>query len=220
MYTHPEQPAPRTVPPAPVTPTGGSKSSEQKESLRSILSTVAILLLAPLIAVVLTAFVFQSYQVDGPSMNDTLHNNDRLIVWKLPKTWAKFTHHDYIPKRGDIIVFNEPRLAQCGQDPNKQLIKRVIGLPGDRVNVKENKVMVYNTEHPDGFRPDTTLPYQHTAEDTAGNQEVTVGDGEVFVLGDNRPNSLDSRCFGMVESHDIVGKLVLRLLPIGDMKRF
>src|SRR5688572_32316690 len=97
---------------------------ERKEGWKSVASTIAILLTAPLIAVFLTVFVFQSYQVDGASMETTLSHNDRLIVWKLPKTWSKITGHDYVPKRGDVVVFVEPGLGQYGQDPGKQLIKR------------------------------------------------------------------------------------------------
>lgn len=192
----------------------------ESEGLRSILSTIAILLIAPFIAVLLTVFVFQSYQVDGPSMERTLFNNDRLIVWKLSRTWAKVTHSTYTPNRGDIIVFTEPALNEFGQDPGKQLIKRVIGLPGDRVVVKDNVVTIYNSKNPDGFKPDTTLPYNRTLVDTAGDIDVKITDGHVYVLGDNRTNSLDSRAFGPVDSRNIIGKLAVRVLPIGDMKRF
>src|SRR5438874_2359638 len=113
-------PAPVTMPDRPLQPNG---RPPKHEGIKSVVSTVAVLLLAPIIAVLLTAFVFQSYQVDGPSMQSTLFNNDRLIVWKLPRTWARITKHIYIPKRGDIIVFTDPNLAQFGQDPTKQLIK-------------------------------------------------------------------------------------------------
>jgi signal peptidase I len=223
MDTETHAPAPRPTPviSAPRAPIPPHKQRQQEgEGWRSILSTVAILLIAPLIAIVLTAFVFQSYQVDGPSMNNTLHNNDRLIVWKLPRTWSRITHHDYIPKRGDIIVFTEQRLKEFGQDPGKQLIKRVVGLPGDRIVVKNNTVTVYNDEHPNGFNPDLTLPYHREATDTSGNIDTTVAKGEVYVLGDNRPNSLDSRAFGPIDAKSIVGKLVLRILPASDVKRF
>src|SRR5687768_5773533 len=94
----------------------------RRESLRSILSTISILIMAPLIALFLITFVFQSYLVDGPSMETNLYNNDRLLVWKVPRTWARITGNDYIPKRGDIVVFTEPNLSQFGQDPGKQLI--------------------------------------------------------------------------------------------------
>ncbi|HKU18304.1 MAG TPA: signal peptidase I [Candidatus Saccharimonadales bacterium] len=200
-------------------PVHGNKSS-RREGIKSVISTMLVLLLAPIIAILLTAFVFQSYQVDGPSMQTTLFNNDRLIVWKMPRSWARITGHEYIPKRGDIIVFTDPNLAQFGQDPNKQLIKRVIALPGERVVVANNVVTVYNSQHPGGFDPDFTLPYHRTAHDTGGSIDLTVPAGHVFVMGDNRPDSLDSRMFGPVPADHIVGKLILRVLPIDEMKRF
>lgn len=202
------------------TPSVSQLDQAPKEGWKSIISTIAILLLAPLIAVLLTAFVFQSYQVDGPSMETTLQNNDRLVVWKLPRTWARITGHDYMPKRGDIIIFNEPNLAEFGQGTNKQLIKRVIALPGERVTVKNKVVTVYNTEHPNGFRPDATLPYGKVIPDTDGDLDLTVPAGNIFVCGDNRPDSLDSRAFGPVPLDNVVGKLVIRILPFTSAQRF
>jgi signal peptidase I len=186
-------------------------------------STIFILLLAPAIAVLLTLFVFQSYQVDGPSMEATLQNNDRLIVWKLPRTWAKVTGHQYIPKRGDVIILNESGLNSFGSPADsKQLVKRVIGLPGDRVVVKDNVLTIYNAENPRGFQPDATLPYgQNSAiPPTSNNTDVTLSSSQLFVCGDNRPRSLDSRTFGPIESNQVVGKLVLRILPLGAVKVF
>jgi len=195
-------------------------SNPQSEGVRNVLSTLAVLLIAPLIAVVLTAFVFQSYQVDGPSMETTLNNNDRLIVWKLPRTWSRMTHHAYIPKRGDIIVFVAHNLSDFGQTPDKQLIKRVIGLPGERIVVKNNILTVYNHQHPGGFQPDATLPYGKVITETQGDIDEVVPTDSVFVCGDNRDNSLDSRAFGPVASKDIVGKLVMRVLPASGAQRF
>lgn len=190
------------------------------EGWGSIVSTIAVLLIAPIVALFLTAFVFQSYQVDGPSMQTTLYNNDRLIVWKVPKTWSKVTGHPYIPKRGDVIIFVENELGSYGEAPGKQLIKRVIALPGERIVVKNNKATVYNKEHPNGFQPDKTLPYGKVIPETSGDIDLVVPKGRVFVMGDNRPNSLDSRVFGPVAAKDIVGKLVLRVWPAGEMKSF
>ncbi len=182
-----------------------------------------MLLLAPLIAVFLTVFVFQSYQVDGPSMQETLHNNDRLIVWKLPRTWAKITGHQYVPKRGDIIIFSQSNLSQYGDSADtKQLVKRVIGLPGDHVVVKNNTITIYNDEHPEGFQPDDTLSYAKEAgiTTTADNVDVTLKDNQLFVCGDNRSNSLDSRIFGPIKTDQVVGKLVVRILPLSKAERF
>src|SRR5688500_14706280 len=89
-----QMPQPSTsAPPSYVPPRRAAKNGDQKkrEGWSSVLSTVAVLLIAPLVALFLTAFVFQSYQVDGPSMETTLSNNDRLLVWKVPKTWARVT---------------------------------------------------------------------------------------------------------------------------------
>jgi len=222
MQTHPAQ-TPPTPPQPPSSYASGPPKrppANRRESIRSIFSTVAILLLAPIIALFLISFVFQSYLVDGPSMQSTLHNNDRLIVWKLPRTWSRLTGHAYIPHRGDIIVFTDPDLARFGQDPEKQLIKRVIGLPGERLVVKDQVVTVYNSQYPKGFQPDITLPYQRTATDTNGDLDIVIPNGKIFVMGDNRTNSLDSRAFGPVDSSNIVGKLAVRILPASQIKRF
>ena len=191
--------------------------------MRSLLSNIALLLLAPILAVLLTVFVFQSYQVDGPSMEQTLQNNDRLIVWKLPRTWARITGHQYVPKRGDIIILNESGLASYGTTDNtKQLVKRVIGLPGDRVVVRNGVLTIYNSAHPNGFQPDKTLPYGRDGAipPTTTDVDVQLTATQLFVCGDNRPDSLDSRTFGPIETSQVIGKLVMRILPLNTVKLF
>lgn len=192
----------------------------KRERMHSALSTIAVLLVAPLVAIFLTAFVFQSYQVDGQSMETTLSHNDRLLVWKVPKSWSRITGNPYIPKRGDVVIFAEKELGSFGQDSSKQLVKRVIALPGERVTVKDGKVYVYNKENPEGFVPDDTLPYGEAIQETIGEKDVTVPEGSLYVLGDNRANSLDSRSFGPIDANDIVGKLVMRVWPLGSTKTF
>jgi signal peptidase I len=215
--------------PTPVTPTpapaiqGNAPQSPPSHRFRNTLSTIGILLLAPFIAILLTAYVFQSYQVDGPSMQETLHNNDRLIVWKLPRTWAKITGHQYVPNRGDIIILNESGLSNYGDaQDTKQLVKRVIGLPGDHVVIKDNVITVYNKEHPGGFQPDKTLPYGQNGAipPTNNNIDVTLSSTQIFVCGDNRSDSLDSRIFGPVETRQVIGKLVARIYPLSKAQAF
>lgn len=215
-----DQPTQRPVKQPAHTPQQHSKTWDR---VRSTLSTIGILLLAPAIALVLIAFVFQSYQVDGPSMENTLHNGDRLIVWKLPRTWSRITGHQYVPKRGDIVIVTQSGLASYGDaQDSKQLIKRVIALPGERIVVKDNVITVYNRSNPKGFHPDTSLPYGKggAIPPTSGNLDVTLSKTQLFICGDNRSDSLDSRIFGPIETHQVVGKLVARIAPISDAERF
>lgn len=215
-----------TAPAAQTTPVAANPSEPEQPAphrVRSTLSTIGVLLLAPIIAILLTAYVFQSYQVDGPSMQNTLHNNDRLIVWKLPRTWAKITHHQYVPKRGDIIILTESGLANYGDaQDTKQLVKRVIGLPGDHIVIKNNVITVYNKDFPNGFQPDKTLPYgaNGAIPATTNNLDVTLTKTQLFVCGDNRPDSLDSRIFGPIETSQVIGKLIVRVLPLSQAERF
>ena len=203
----------------------GSANFQRENShprIADFVSTLLAVVVALGLALCLIAFVFQSYQVDGPSMENTLQNNDRLIVWKVPRTIAHITGHAYVPNRGDIIIFNENNLAQFGQTDVKQLVKRVVGLPGDRVVVANGVITIYNGQHPNGFDPDKTLPYgqEHPLPITSGNVDIVLKSDQIFVCGDNRPNSLDSRAFGPVNLNDIVGKLVLRVYPLNSVERF
>jgi signal peptidase I len=188
---------------------------------REFASAFGVLITAVLVAIGLILFVFQSYQVSGPSMEETLHDQDRLIVWKLPRSWSRLTHHQYIPGRGDVVIFSQSGLSQYGQENTKQLIKRVIALPGERVVVKNNIITVYNKAHPNGFQPDKTLPYGTNITEPA-TQEIdrVIGDDELFVCGDNRTNSLDSRIFGPIKTNQIIGKLAVRVLPLNQAEKF
>ena len=191
-----------------------------RDTLKSVLSTLAILIAAPLTALFLTTFVFQSYEVDGPSMESTLQNRDRLIVWKLPRTMERITHNKWIPERGEVVIFVKRGLYGDTGD-EKQIIKRVVGLPGDRVVVRDGVITIYNDENPDGFNPDTGKEFtSKIIGPTNGSVDIVVPEGEVFVNGDNRPNSLDSRAFGTVPANDLVGELAFRILPVSGFKSF
>jgi len=206
----------------PVIVTSDHEEKSTRSAFREFLSTIGVLAAALLIALALIGFVFQSYEVSGESMETTLSNQDRLIIWKMPRTWARITSHQYFPHRGDVIVFNEGGLSDTVNPDIKQLIKRVIALPGERVVVKDGVITVYNSEHPEGFQPDKTLPYGQSTDIpyTAGNIDLTLNDDEIFVCGDNRGNSYDSRAFGPINADSIVGKLVARIYPFGDIEKF
>ncbi|MDO8592108.1 MAG: signal peptidase I [bacterium] len=164
-------------------------------------------------------FLIRTYLVDGQSMETTLQNGDRLIIDKIPRSLARLTGHAYVPHRGDIIIFNQSGIG-FGSNVEKQLIKRVIGLPGERVVVKDGSLSIYNQAHPGGYEPDKTGLYHIDASSTAGNVDITLSSGEIFVCGDNRANSEDSRYFGPVNVERIIGKLSLRILPLSEAQRF
>jgi signal peptidase I len=196
------------------------KPKRDYSGLRSIISTVLLLAIAPLIAFGITSYIIQSYQVDGESMETTLQNNDRLIVDKAPRTISRLTGHSYIPHRGDIIIFNQANLPDTSFGQSKQLIKRVIALPGEHIVVSDGRITIYNDSHPGGFNPDTSTGYKITAPSTTGEVDVTLGKDQLFVCGDNRPNSEDSRYFGPINADALVGKLSLRLLPVNKAQKF
>jgi len=217
----PAAPPGMSAPPAPApvqSLAAKPKHGRFRDGWKSIVGTVLLLVLAPLIALSITAFAFQSYQVDGASMETTLQNNDRLIVNKLPRSLSRITGGKYIPSRGDIIIFNQTGLN--GGTGQKQLIKRVIGLPGETVSVANGVVTVYNKTHTNGFNPDKAGIYSLSAKTTPGTANYTLSDDVIFVMGDNRTNSEDSRYFGPVSTDNIVGKLSLRVIPLNKIQKF
>ena len=189
-------------------------------AFKNIALTLAIIIAAPLTAMFITSFLFQSYEVFGPSMQSTLQNGDRLIVVKAPRTWARIMRRDYQPTRGEVIVFVKEDLLLGGESGNKQLIKRVIALPGERVVVADGIVTIYSDSRPEGFQPDKEGVWADAIDKTAIDGEWTVGENEVFVCGDNRDNSLDSRSFGPIRERDIVGTAKFRFLPLSESKSF
>jgi signal peptidase I len=209
----PNEPLPTPNPPNPSQP-----PSWGRETIHSLVSTIGLFLTAFSIAIFLNTFVIQSYQVDGQSMEKTLQNDDRLIVNKVPRTLARITHHQYVPKRGQIIIFNQAGLP--GFIGEKQLIKRVIGLPGDRVVIRDGHITIYNSEHPGGFNPDASGLYHIDATQTVGDVDIKLQKDELFVCGDNRGNSEDSRYFGPIKTDQVVARLVLRILPLNKAQSF
>ena len=127
-------------------PTPDNTNNVKSKNIKSILSTLSLLLLAPFLALFITAHVFQPYQVDGQSMETTLQDGDRLIVYKLPVTLSNIMNNNYTPGRWDVIVFDKPKQLSA-PDSTKHLIKRVIGLPGERVVVSEGIVIGDNRDN-------------------------------------------------------------------------
>lgn len=160
----------------------------------------------------LNALVFRSFSVTGPSMEPTLVGGDRLIVNRLPVTFSTLQNKEYLPSRGHVIIFKNP-IYQPG-NPDEYIVKRVIGLPGERVVVSQGAVTVYNAKSPNGFDPYDTASVGKTL--VRGEVDTTVPENEIFVIGDNRAgeNSLDSRNgLSTIPLYDIIGPVSIRIFP-------
>lgn len=189
--------------------------SEEFSPLRIIFSLLLLVGSALALATLIYLFFLQPYEVEGDSMSPTLNNKDQLVIWKLLYVWSNVSQQTYVLNRGDIIVFHKPDFS------DEQLVKRIIGLPGERVVIKNNTVIVYNQDNPKGFNPDKKLFGKNLI--TSGAIDVEVKDNEVFVLGDNRSgsDSLDSRSkLGNIDLFFVVGKLKYRILPLNKFTQF
>ena len=165
------------------------------------LFTLALLIV--LVVLPLRMFVISPFVVDGESMYPTFSNLDYLIIDDISYRFAE-------PNRGDVVVFRYPL------DPSVFYIKRIIGLPGDTVTISHGAVSVKNAV---GISETLSEPYVAT-EDATYSKSVTLSTGEYFVMGDNRPNSSDSRVWGPLPKKDIIGRVFLRLLPASKASFF
>ena len=193
---------------------------QRHPQLIDILSVIGFIIAVTIGTVLINAFIFRSYNVVGQSMENTLHDGERIIVNRLPVTWSHLQNKDYSPDRGDIIVFQNPDYVPGMKD--QYIVKRVIAFAGERVVVKDGVLTVYNDQNPDGFHPDDDFngePKQYTSHDG----DWTVPDKELFVSGDNREgnNSFDSRSgLGTVPLYDVIGPISIRLFPFDKIRTF
>lgn len=178
--------------------------------------------LAVLIGTLLiNTFVFRSFNVEGPSMEKTLYTGDRLIVDRLPVTWAQLQNKQYVPERGQVIVFKNPLYSVGSAD--EYIVKRVIAFAGERVVLKEGHFMVYNNENPNGFNPDDANKGEPGTPTSGADNEWTVPEGTIFVSGDHRQGnySLDSRNgLGFIPLFDVIGPVGLRIYPFTGIRTF
>lgn len=153
------------------------------------------------VAFLIRFFLIQPFYVSGQSMEPTFENNQYIIV-------DQVSYRFHQPRRGDVMVFKYPKNVAFS------FIKRVIGLPGDTITIHNGEVTISNDKNPNGV----TLAENYISTRTSGEQVTKLGKDEYFVLGDNRPNSADSRNWGILSKNLIIGKVWVVLYPFEAFK--
>ncbi len=177
-----------------------------KSALSFVLEITKIVIISLAIIIPVRYFLIQPFYVKGASMEPTFLDHEYLIIDEISYRFKD-------PQRGDVIVFRYPN------DKRQYFIKRVIGLPGERIEIKGNKVYIYNEQWSEGEAINESA-YLDSNVKTPGNQSFDLSDNEYFILGDNRVSSLDSRRFGPVKEDLIVGKVWFRGWPLDRIDVF
>ncbi len=144
-------------------------------------------------------FLIQPFYVKGASMEPNFHDHEYLIIDEISYRFDE-------PSRGDIVVFRYPN------DPSQFFIKRVIGLPGERIQISNGHIRIFGEQQPDGQQLDESK-YLDSGIFTSGDRDIQLGTDEYYLLGDNRSSSLDSRAFGAVPRDFLIGRVWLRGWP-------
>ncbi len=175
----------------------------KKSKMKDLWEILKFAIVALLIVIPIRTYIAKPFIVEGASMVPTFKDKNYLIV-------DEISYHLGDPKRGDVVVFHPP------QNPSVYYIKRVIGLPGETVVIKNGIVTIKNKENPEGIILEE--PYVSEIGTTTLTKEI--GPLEYFVMGDNRPYSSDSRYWGALPRDHIEGRAFLRLLPVDDIDLF
>ena len=161
---------------------------------------IKVVIISLAIIVPVRYFLVQPFFVNGASMEDSFHDGDYILI-------DEITYRFNDPGRGDIVVFRYPN------DQTQFFVKRVIGLPGESVQIQNNKVTIFNEEHPKGLV--LQEPYLSVGQETRGNiPKMKLDPNEYFVLGDNRLHSSDSRYWGPVNRSLVTGRVFARGWPL------
>ena len=193
---------------APETGSGAAASSAGGQKIKAVLGfiieVIQIVIIAAAIVIPVRYFLIQPFNVKGASMQPNFYDSEYLIIDEL-------SFRLRLPERGEVIVFRYP------QNPREFFIKRVIGLPGETVEVLGGRIVIYNKEHPNGI---TLIESYLNGALTEGKKKVTLASDEYWVMGDNRGESLDSRSFGPLNKEFFIGRVWWRGLPLTRLGGF
>src|SRR3990167_3282503 len=178
--------------------------SVKSEILAFVWETIKVVVVSLAIILPIRYYLVQPFFVKGASMEPNFEDGDYLLVDELSYRFS-------VPERGDVIIFRYP------QDTSQFFIKRIIGLPDETIEIKNDLVRIYNKDKPEGFVLDES--YLASEQKTVGNSVTKTDDNEYFVLGDNRLQSSDSRRWGSVNKSLITGKAFLRPWPVSKISK-
>ena len=194
----------------------GTEDSTGAKSNRWIIELGGVVVVAVVVAFLLRTFVIATYSIPSGSMEPTLQIGDRIVVDKL-----SYDFHGV--DRGNIVVFSTPPNEDCAGPPVSDLVKRVVGLPGEKISVSGGNVFINGRLLPESWLPSSQqgmtypgpspLPY-------ALHQAYRIPKGDVYVMGDNRMLSCDSRYWGPIAESTIVGKVDVRIWPLSRLGFF
>jgi signal peptidase I len=192
-----------TQSPAEVVEEPEEQPRKKRSGTRQVVEWLLLVAAALALALLIKTFLFQAFYIPSESMVPTLEKNDRVLVNKL-----SYKLHDV--HRGDLVVFTAPP----GEEADvKDLVKRVVGLPGDKVSFHNGSVYIDDKKLDEGYLPDGVV----TTATCGVPDEVTVPADHYWVMGDNRQASKDSRCFGPIAESKIVGRVFFKMWPLNDL---
>lgn len=205
------------IPPAPLS-SPGNEGEEYLSIGGLLLEMVKVITLAIVIIIPIRLFLFQPFFVQGASMDPNFHDGQYLII-------NEFGYkHTNLPGIGEVKSFRtlerqEPVVFRYPKNPEQFYIKRVIGLPGESVAIKNGVVYIFNEAHPNGYILDESLYLDRNIK-TSDLPKVTLTEDEYFVMGDNRAFSYDSRSFGPIHKKDLIGRVLFRAWPLNTVKLY
>jgi signal peptidase I len=176
-----------------------------KQFLASFLEVVELALVAVGGVFLIRTFLVQPFLVNGSSMVPNFEDGDYLLVDEL-------TYRFRPPERGEVVVFHYPN------DTSTYFIKRIIGLPHERIEITDGRIVLFKEGNPQGEV--LHEPYLAPGYITSGERTIALGEDEYFVLGDNRSYSFDSRSWGALSRNELVGVVRLRLWPFANVQAF
>lgn len=184
---------------------GDEKSSILREAGTFFWETAKVIIISLAIILPIRFYVAQPFYVKGASMEPSFYDHEYLII-------DEFSYHFRNPHRGEVVVFRYP------ENPDQFFIKRVIGLPNERITISQGTIMVY----PEGTTKPLLIqePYLDSSTRTAGDIDLLLQEGEYYVLGDNRSASFDSRSFGPLGRSFVIGRVVFRGWPVNRIDVF